>query len=129
MQIVNSPTARTMQKLKAAGFTAQVVERFCPFSKRRIDLYGFIDVLAICAERQGVLGIQATSQTNAAARCTKIIESELAATWLLAGNALEVWGWSKKGAKGKRKLWKCDRRLAVLFDGVVRFTLVAEVQP
>ena len=42
-----SPTARTLALLRKQGYTAQVVERYCHYSHRRIDLFACIDVLAL----------------------------------------------------------------------------------
>jgi hypothetical protein len=64
----------------------------------RRDLFGCIDIVALDG-LPGVLGIQATSLSNRAARVAKIRTdpevAPLARAWLLAGNRLEVWGWAK----------------------------------
>jgi hypothetical protein len=45
---MSSPTQRTLQHLRAAGFPlVQVVERWNPHARIRQDLYGCIDVLAV----------------------------------------------------------------------------------
>src|SRR3546814_2519291 len=57
-----SPTARTLAKLRADGWLAWVVEKWIPQTRKRSDLFGFIDILAL---RDGeVLAVQATSRSN-----------------------------------------------------------------
>lgn len=86
-----SPTSRTTDALKAAGWTVQIVEKWNPFAKVRQDLFGGIDILAI---RQGeTLGVQATSKSNVSARVKKLHAEPRMKTWCEAGNLLEVWGW------------------------------------
>lgn len=103
-----SPTARALADLRELGFAAQVVERFCIYSKRRIDLFGFIDIVAMHAG-VGLLGIQATSDSNHAARVTKIKASPLFPVWLAAGGRVEVWSYGLRGDRGSRKTWTLRR--------------------
>ena len=66
---MSSPTQRTLNHLRRRGYLAAVVERFNPHVGEhgiRQDLFGFLDLLAIRADKPGVLGIQATSASNAA---------------------------------------------------------------
>lgn len=98
-----SPTQRTLAECKRRGFTVQVVERFCIYSKRRVDLFGVIDIVALTPN--GILGIQACAGASHAARRTKIQAEPRAAEWTKAGGLLEVWSWAKRGGVGKRKVW------------------------
>lgn len=100
-----TPTQRTLGELKKRGYTSAIVERWNQWAKVRQDLYGFIDVLAIKEGEPGVLAVQATSDSNVAARITKISALPAAQVWLKSGNRIVVWGWGKKGKAGKRKLW------------------------
>lgn len=107
-----SPTKRTLDRARKQGFHADVVERWIgptgnPRLRKRRDLFGFIDIVALDGQ-PGLLGIQATTNVNAASRVLKIrIDCyELARTWLEAGNRIQVWGWAKKGARGVRKTWQ-----------------------
>ena len=69
-----SPTQRTLEHLRKEGWPlVQVVERWNQFAKRRIDLFGFVDVVAFHPER-GWLLVQATSGSNSCARIKKIVE-------------------------------------------------------
>lgn len=105
-----SPTQRTLAKCKSLGWRAQVVEKWLAHVGRRVDLFGFGDVIALDG-KVGSLLIQATTTSNGAARVAKITEDccEAARDWLHAGNRLEVWGWAKRGKVGKRKLWTLRR--------------------
>jgi hypothetical protein len=116
---VSSPTARTLAKLRKEGWTAQVVERFNPYSKTRVDLGGGIDIVAwkSCGDAwaTGIMGVQACAGASHAARRDKLLALPSMHEWVLAGGLLEVWSWAKQGAHGKRKLWMLRReRLRVL---------------
>ncbi len=100
---MTSPTARTLAECKRRGYHVQVVERFCVYSKRRIDLFGCIDLVAITPE--GIMGIQATSGTNHSARREKANEEPRIAAWIAAGGLFEIWSFAKRGDRDKRKLW------------------------
>jgi len=104
---MTSPTARSLVQLRKDGYIAQVVERWNSFANIRQDLFGFIDIVAIHPEQKGVLAIQATSNSggNVSAHHKKIIAEPRSRLWLKCGNRILLWGWSKKGARGKRKLW------------------------
>jgi hypothetical protein len=98
-----SPTQRTLAECKKRGWIAQVVERFNSFTKRRHDLFGCIDIVAITPT--GIMGIQATSGTNHSSRIAKAEQEPQIAAWLGAGAQFEVWSWAKRGERGKRKRW------------------------
>jgi hypothetical protein len=105
-----SPTARTLERLRKTGFTACVVEKFNSFTKRRIDAFGFADILA-ASEGVGIILIQATGGDggNHANRKAKIIQEPRALQWLFAGGRIEVWSWAKRGARGEPKRWELRR--------------------
>lgn len=99
-----SPTQRTLAELRKQGFTACVVEKWNPHAKIRQDLFSFIDIVAM-KPFEPLLAVQATSTGNIASRLTKIADTALSQDWISTGNRLEVWGWAKRGARGKRKVW------------------------
>ena len=103
-----TPTARSLAVLREMNYVVQVVEQYNRFSKTRLDLYGCIDILAVHPEH-GILGVQATTTSNAAARVSKALAEPRLVTWLAAGASFEVWGWAKRGPAGKRKLWTLRR--------------------
>jgi hypothetical protein len=102
--MASQPTARTLAALRKEGWTCAVVEKWIPQMKRRVDLFGCIDIVAI---REGeTLGVQCTTRDNQSSRITKIHEEPRMRLWVAAGNRLAVYGWAKRGPKGKRKLWQ-----------------------
>lgn len=112
-----SPTQRTLKKLRDDGYIVQVVERWNQYARVRVDLFGGIDLIAI---RDGqILGIQATSNDNAAARVTKLLAEPKMEAWLRAGGALEVWGWRKLKAGTKRLTWQASVRRLLLLGGEI----------
>lgn len=105
-----SPTSRTMVELRKRGWTAQIVEHRVPKVNILRDLFGCIDVVALVPVAGSLtrvtLGIQATAgANNHALRRAKILAEPRAKEWMEAGNRLELWSWSKRGDRGKRKLW------------------------
>lgn len=123
---MKSPTEQSLKALRKSGHRAQVVEHFNSFTKRRHDLFGFIDIIALSPGNR-IIGVQTTSGSNAAARCTKIVDEckDAAADFMRCGGFLEVHGWRKVGAKGKRKLWDCRVLQAqLLVDGAIIFNEV-----
>ena len=93
-----TPTTRSLKHLRELGYTAEVVERFNSFTKRRHDLFGFIDILAI---KEGeVLGVQTTSGSSVSSRIKKITEHEHLAAVRKSGMRIEVHGW-RKNAKNR----------------------------
>jgi hypothetical protein len=106
---MRSPTARTLKLFRDNGATARIVEQWVGFgrgsAKRpgvRRDLWG-ADILV----RQGarLLAIQSTTGGNHSRRVEKSLENDELHNWLDCGVAFFVYSWSKKGPRGKRKLW------------------------
>lgn len=83
----------------------QVVERWCQFSRRRVDLFNFADIVAVKPDTRGVLFVQTTSGSNVSARIAKMKGIAGVGICLAAGNPIVVHGWRKTGKKGKRKTW------------------------
>lgn len=118
--MASSPTVHTLAELKRLGYRTAIVERFCSFTKRRHDLFGCIDVLALRGDCVGLLGIQCTAASGLAARVSKVLSLDadgLISDWLQAGNRLECWGWRKRAKPVGRKWWHANRREIVLAAG------------
>lgn len=101
--MTTSPTQRTLAACRKAGWPAAVVEKWNQWARVRQDLFGGLDILAL-AYPVGVLGIQATSASNVAARLTKLrglidADGSALSEWLARGNQIEVWGWKKVGSR------------------------------
>jgi hypothetical protein len=107
-----SPTSRSLNHLRKAGYLAEVVERFNSFTKRRSDLFGFIDLVAV--GNGHTLGIQTTTADHLSARINKIRTEcrETALAWVQAGNRIILHGWQKRAAKpGSKALrWTVKER-------------------
>lgn len=102
---MSSPTERTLAEMRKRGYLVQVVEKWIPAVRRRQDLYGFIDVLAI---REGeIVGVQATSGDNVASRVTKIAEHPNVSAVRRAGIRILVHGW-RRNAAGRWVLREVD---------------------
>jgi len=101
---MSSPTQRSLALLRKAGYTVAITEHWNPHARRRVDLYGFVDILAI-GER--MLAVQTTSGDNVSHRIAKIVGLPAAREWLEAGHRIIVHGWAKRGAAGKIKRWTC----------------------
>ncbi len=104
-QMANSPTQRTLALLRKENYVCQVVERYCAFSKKRVDLFNCIDIVA-CKVGEGIVGIQTTSASNHSARVKKAIALPSLLAWLASGGRFSVWSWGKN-KKGK---WEVRRQ-------------------
>ena len=76
----------------------QVVEHWNAFARRRVDLYGIVDILCVGAD---IVGVQATSDSNVSARIHKITDSDALAHLRKAGIRILVHGWKKIGHRWK----------------------------
>jgi len=104
-----SPTQRALAFCKKNGWPAQVVERWNPYARVRHDLFGVIDLIVLDGQGGGPLGVQVTSGSNVSARLAKARAEPRLPHWTSSPARFEVWGYSKKGAAGKRKLWELRR--------------------
>jgi hypothetical protein len=93
---LSSPTQRTLKLLRSEGFIAHISEYWNPFAKRRIDLFGFIDIVALKENR--IVGVQCTTAENRAARRTKILGLETAIEWRKAGGEIALITWRKNSS-------------------------------
>lgn len=104
----SSPTSRTLADLRELGFVAEIVEKWNQWSKTRHDLFNLFDILAM-KPGVGIIGVQATSGSNHAARIAKLRKSDLLPVWLQSGGRAEVWSYAKRGPRGARKVWTLRR--------------------
>ena len=102
---MTTPTARSVEHLRASGWTVGVVEQRIPHTNITRDLYGFIDLLAIRGAE--TMAVQVTSGSNVSARVHKIAESEHVGAVRDAGWAIVVHGW-RKNARGEWTLRVVD---------------------
>lgn len=100
-----SPTQRSLAVLRERYPLVQVVERYIPQARKRIDLYGIADIL--CVSESEIVAVQTTSASNVAARVSKLTESPALPILRKAGVRILVHGW-RKNAKGRWTLREVD---------------------
>ena len=105
--IMTSPMQRSLKYLKKEGYVCEITEHYNQFSKRRVDLLGVIDLIALKKGVQGVTGIQTSTMSNKSAHKKKILESEEAKLFVECGNTLILHSW-RKLKKGKVCRWQVD---------------------
>ncbi len=97
-----SPTRRTLERLRADGWMAAVVERWNPHAGVRQDLWGILDILAVRGSE--TLGIQVTTATNLSKRVRKLADSPALPALRKANWTLQVWGWRKRGGRWEPRI-------------------------
>jgi hypothetical protein len=92
-----SPTQRTLKHLRKTYPLVQVVEKWIPQARRRVDLFGIIDVVAVSETE--IVGVQATSGSNVSSRIAKINDSAALPILRKAGFRVLVHGWRRNAAR------------------------------
>ena len=96
-----SLTLRTTKHLREQGYLVATVEHYNSFTRRKHDLFGCIDLLAI--GNGETLAIQVTSRSNMSARIKKIQDAEALPEMLRSKWRIIVHGWDK-GTTGRYRL-------------------------
>lgn len=86
-------TLRSRKLLEEQGYTVATVEYYNSFTKRKHDLFGCIDLLAI--GNGETLAIQVTSKSNMSARIHKIEDSPALIEMIKSNWRVIVHGWQK----------------------------------
>jgi hypothetical protein len=83
-----------------------IVERWCGFTNRRYDLWGFIDIIAMDAENERLIAVQSFG-TDFQAHYRKITQDKRtdALLWLMSGGKIWLMGWRKLKRKNKDGSW------------------------
>ena len=117
--------------LKEQGYLTWIVEKpFNVYTKKREDLFNFIDLVGIRRDASGVVGIQACGEDSSGhikkilegyhdQRGKEILPNPYIHTWLSAGNRFFIWAWRLRGAKGKRKTYSLRQIEFLIKDGIV----------
>jgi hypothetical protein len=92
----------TRKRLTDQGYLVENVEKFNFITKRKNDLWGFIDFLAI--KRDEVLAVQVTSKGNMSSRRKKITEHPNLGIVREAGIRIELWGFYKEKNRWQVKI-------------------------
>src|SRR5262245_20122745 len=90
---MSSPTARTLAYLRQLGYLAAVTERFIAQARKKIDLFGIADILAVHPRERSVLLVQCTTAAHVGDRLRRIQARPELPGLLMAGVSVEVWGW------------------------------------
>lgn len=96
---------RCIATLRSLGYTAQAVERYDHHTRRRYDLFGIIDVLAI--GHGETLAVQVTSRSNQTAHRRKMRAAPELTVMLEAGWNVELWLYDQPN--GPRTTWRVKR--------------------
>src|SRR5216683_2863225 len=101
------PLQRSKKLLEEDGWKVWRVEQWVPWPPpgHRLDMYNLMDLVAIKSDVNGVLGIQCCADSGISAHVKKALENPYLSVWKGAGNGFRIWGWGKKGERGKRKVW------------------------
>jgi len=110
---MKSTTARTKSLFERLGYRIGLVEKWIPQTKRRLDLFGFADLIAFHPDKPEVVLIQSTSGTNHSHRREKILALDRAREWVqFETRCIAIVSFSRRvvrnkdGKKSKVKRWK-----------------------
>ena len=95
---MKSPMQLSLDYLNKSGYTCQIVEHWNSFARKRIDAFGFGDILAYHLKK-GIVMVQTTTDSNFNARKVKIFANPHYYGWKIAGGHIIVHGWGKKGLR------------------------------
>ncbi len=90
-----TPTQRSLALLRKTGYRVAITEHWNAHAHCRQDLFGFVDLIAICPTEKP-LAIQTTTRGNANARVEKILALPVTVDVLKGGFAIHVHGWVGK---------------------------------
>ena len=92
-------TELTLRYLRERGWRCQVVEKFQFHSKRRVDLFGIIDIVAIKEGR--IAGVQSTGYNGRRPHLLKIMETNQSdlKDWLDSSAEFYLICWKKQKLK------------------------------
>lgn len=100
---MSSPTQRTLQYLRERGHVAQVVEYWNPHARRRVDLFGILDIVSVHDGR--VFGWQACAGSGVSARVRKVQASPLLPS-VAAAMSVRVIGWRRYRRPVDGRWWR-----------------------
>jgi len=94
-------TGRSTALLRERGYIVATVEHYNAFTKRKHDLFGCIDLLAI--GNGETVAVQVTSKPHLSERRHKIEEAEAYPEMLRSGWKVVLHGWFKEGNRWQLK--------------------------
>jgi|SRR6185503_5764511 len=117
-----SHVSRTLELFRDRGWTACVVEKYNSFSRFKTDAFGFGDVLVCHQGPPAWIMLGQICGADVAPHVEKMKSEPRLRTWLCSGGCVYIYGWTKRGARGKRKVWTV-REIEVVINetGVIEF--------
>lgn len=97
--MASKTTQRSLAWLRNLGYLPTVVEHYNPYARRKFDLYGFLDIVALHPQHKGLLGIQTTTSAHLQDRIKKADALAPYHLWIAAGNRVLFQGWKKLAGK------------------------------
>lgn len=94
-------TGRSTALLRERGYIVATVEHYNAFTKRKHDLFGCIDLLAI--GNGETVAVQVTSKGHLSERRHKVEEAEAYPEMLRSGWKVVLHGWFKEGNRWQLK--------------------------
>lgn len=111
------PLQRSKAYLEKLGWHVWITEIWNSWAHIRQDMFGLHDLCAIRHDSNGVWGINACIDDGSVqshvrkyldgydGKKGRVGPNPHLPVWLAAGNRFSVFGWGKRGDRGKRKLW------------------------
>ena len=93
----------TREYLKAGGYVVDKAESYNAIIKRKKDLFGFIDYMAIHPIKKTILAVQTTSKSNLSTRIKKAEGLPAYWHWLRTGSKVAFHGWYKEAGMWRLK--------------------------
>jgi len=93
--------AKTIKLVRDAGFFIGRVEHYDSFSRKRHDLFGIIDYVAM--GQGSIIGVQSTSYSGKSAHKAAIEDSKTVRMWLKCGGKFLFVAWKKKPIPKSKK--------------------------
>ena len=111
-------SALSRHEFEKLGYTVGFVERWIQQIKQRVDLFGFIDLIAYRPDRPGCVGIQSCAIDRWADHREKILTSPKARAWVKC-NRLILVGWKRAKVRGQRNQRKHEWITTATFESYV----------
>lgn len=87
-----TPTQRSLKYLRKQGWNVAITEHWNAHAHCRQDMFGFIDIFAVCPTERP-LAVQTTTKNNMQARVDKILGLPQTKAVLQGGLCIVVHGW------------------------------------
>jgi hypothetical protein len=94
---MSSPTQHSLKLMRDRGYPlVQVVEKWIAPARKRVDLFGIIDIVCVGEEFGDTVGVQCTSDDHVSEHVRKVTDSPALPFLRKAGWRIVVQGWKKR---------------------------------